>query len=143
MTQDEEHLRLLSIFHYIVGGVGCFFSCMPLIHMALGLVFILSPETFGESGGDAPPAIFGWLFFVVGLVFFLIGQVVSICIIVSGRFLAKKKRYLFSFILGCIECAFVPFGTVLGVFTIIVLSRESVKELYRRSPSPHPETATL
>ena len=137
MTQDEEHLRLLSIFHYIVGGVGCLFACMPLFHMVFGLVFILSPETFGGKGGDAPPAFFGWLFFVIGLSFFLIGQAISICIIVSGRFLAKRKKYMYSFVLGCIECIFIPFGTVLGVFTIIVLSRDSVKELYGKNPPPN------
>jgi hypothetical protein len=27
----------------------------------------------------------------------------------------------------CAECLFIPFGTILGVFTIIVLLRESVK----------------
>ncbi len=140
MTQDQEHLRLLSIFHYVVGGVGCLFACMPLLHMIFGLVFIYSPDTFAGSAGDAPPAFFGWLFFIMGLFFFLIGQAVSICIIVSGRFLAKRKRYLYSFIVGCIECIFIPFGTVLGVFTIIVLSRESVKVLYGKSTALGTET---
>jgi hypothetical protein len=110
--------------------------------MVIGLVFILSPETFGDNGGDAPPAFFGWIFFVMGAAFFLVGQAISICIIISGRFLAKRKRYLYSFILGCIECIFVPFGTVLGIFTIIVLSRDSVKELYgENSPPNEPDIA--
>jgi hypothetical protein len=30
-------------------------------------------------------------------------------------------------VVACIECIFVPFGTILGVFTLIVLSRESAK----------------
>ena len=141
MTQDEEHLKLLSIFHYVVGGVGCFFACIPLFHFAFGLVFILSPETFGENGGDAPPAFFGWLFVVMGLSFFLVGQAISICIIVSGRFLAKRRRYMFSFILACFEGIFFPFGTVLGIFTIIVLSRETVKELYGENSPPDLEMA--
>jgi hypothetical protein len=29
-----------------------------------------------------------------------------------------------------IECVFMPFGTVLGVFTIIVLVREDVKAMF-------------
>jgi hypothetical protein len=29
-----------------------------------------------------------------------------------------------------INCIFIPIGTVLGVFTIIVLTRDSVKELF-------------
>jgi len=39
-------------------------------------------------------------------------------------------RYWFAFVMACIECLFIPFGTILGVFTIIVLSRESVKTLF-------------
>ncbi len=30
-----------------------------------------------------------------------------------------------------VECIFIPFGTVLGVFTIIVLSRLSVKPVFQ------------
>jgi hypothetical protein len=29
-----------------------------------------------------------------------------------------------------VACMFMPFGTVLGVFTIVVLLRDSVKELF-------------
>jgi hypothetical protein len=29
-----------------------------------------------------------------------------------------------------IECVFMPFGTVLGVFTLVVLTRPSVKPLF-------------
>jgi hypothetical protein len=33
-----------------------------------------------------------------------------------------------------IECMFMPFGTVLGVFTIITLTREPVKQLFGANP---------
>ena len=33
--------------------------------------------------------------------------------------------------MACIECLFIPFGTILGVFTIVVLSRESVLGIVR------------
>lgn len=130
ISQDDEHLKLLSIFHYVVGGMGSLFSCMPLIHMGIGLTFILAPEQMGQNGGESVPEFVGWMFFILGFSFFLIGQITSLVIIISGRFIAKRKNYFYSFVVGCIECIFFPFGTVLGVFTIIVLSRESVKELY-------------
>jgi hypothetical protein len=50
----------------------------------------------------------------------------------TGRSLALRKRYSFVFVMACVECLFIPFGTVLGVFTIIVLSRESVRALLSR-----------
>lgn len=130
MSEDNEHLKLLSIFHYVVGGMGCLFACMPLIHMGLGFMFIIAPEQLTQNGGESPPEFIGWLFFLMGLVFFLVGQSVAMAIIISGRFIATRKNHLYSFVIGCIECAFFPFGTVLGVFTIMVLSRESVKEIY-------------
>jgi hypothetical protein len=34
-----------------------------------------------------------------------------------------------------VECLFMPFGTVLGVFTIIVLMRESVKQVFAANKS--------
>ncbi len=34
MDQDLEHLRLLSLFHYVVGGIAALFGCFPFIHLA-------------------------------------------------------------------------------------------------------------
>lgn len=61
---------------------------------------------------------------------FLAGQTMAVCTVVAGRFIACRKRYWFIFVMACLECAFFPFGTVLGVFTIITLSRETVKKLF-------------
>ena len=134
LSRDDEQLKLLSIFHYIVGGAGVLFALMPLVHMGFGYMFLFAPEHFHNSG-ESPPQFFGWMFFLMGAVFFLIGQSMALAIIISGRFIARRKHYLYSFIIGCIECAFFPFGTVLGVFTIIVLSRDSVKEIYKSGKS--------
>jgi hypothetical protein len=54
----------------------------------------------------------------------------AICILIAGRSLGLRKRYSFALVIACIECLFVPFGTILGVFTIVALSRESVKALF-------------
>ena len=130
MNEDQSHLNSLSIAHYVIGGIMVLLSCLPLIHVAIGISFIVG-ENRAFSPEQKPPEFFGWMFFLVGLCFFIFAQAVSISIIVSGRFLRRRENYLFSFILACMACLFVPFGTILGVFTIIVLSRESVKELYK------------
>ena len=43
----------------------------------------------------------------------------------GGR--TERKSWLS---VGGVECLFFPFGTILGVFTIVVLMRDSVKELF-------------
>lgn len=133
---DQQHLRLLSIFHYVVGGLTALLACFPLIHLALGLAMVFSPESLGGKPGEAPPPqVIGWLFTFVGGFMFLAGQAMAICTVIAGRFIARRKRYWFIFVMACIECAFFPFGTVLGVFTILTLSRETVKTLFDVSPS--------
>jgi len=130
MSQDEEHLRLLSIFHYVVGGLGALVSFFALIYTAAGWFMLYAAAHPQKIHGEPPSAFAGWLFIILGAVFFLGGETVATCIILSGRFLARRRRYWFVFVLACMECLFFPFGTILGVFTIVVLARRSVKELF-------------
>jgi hypothetical protein len=134
MNQDAEHLRLLSIFHYIVGALAALFSFFPLLYTTVGAIFIFvarhQAATGSKPGQEPPPEFIGWIFAVIGSLMFLLGIAIAICILITGRSLAKRTRYWFAFVMACIECLFLPFGTILGVFTIIVLSRESVKELF-------------
>jgi hypothetical protein len=129
MQQNEEHLRLLSIFHYVVGGLMGLFACFPIMHLAMG-VFLLAVSTRGDAQGDAPPAFMGWMLIGMATVAIIAGWSVAVCILIAGRFLAGRKHYMFCMAVAGIECIFMPFGTVLGVFTIIVLVREDVKRLF-------------
>ncbi|MHC4084258.1 MAG: hypothetical protein ACYSWZ_02020 [Planctomycetota bacterium] len=125
MNQDEEHLKLLSIFHYVVGGILGFFACIPIIHLIIGIAMLA-----GAFGGDGPPPAMGLLFLVGGLIAITAGWTLAICLIISGKRIARRTSYKFCFVIACISCAFQPFGTILGIFTIIVLIRPRVKELF-------------
>jgi hypothetical protein len=129
MGKSEEHLRLLAIFHYVVGGLVALFACFPIIHLVIGIVFILAPARSG-SRRDVPPALFGWFFVAFASVMILAGWTLAVLVVTAGRFLARRRHYTFCVIVAGIECAFMPFGTVLGVFTIIVLMREGAKEIF-------------
>jgi len=129
MKQDEEHLKLLSIFHYVVGGMAALFALFPIIHLVFGLFILLAPESF-DNKGEPAPAFIGWLFVLFPAVFIVIGWTFAAFVFAAGRFLAQRKHYLFCMVMAGVECMFMPIGTVLGVFTIIVLMREPVKQLF-------------
>jgi hypothetical protein len=101
----------------------------PLIHFSLGLFFVLAPPHSTQQQG-APPAIIGWFFMIIGGMFFLLGESFAACVFAAARFIRSRRRYWFIFAVACLQCAFFPFGTALGVFTIVVLSRPSVKQLF-------------
>ncbi len=137
MNQDAEHLRLLAIFHYIVAGLAALFSFFPLLYTAMGAIFIfVARHGTPKPGEELPPEFLGWIFAVIGSLLFLLGIAIAICILIAGRSLAEHRHYWFAFAIACVECLFIPFGTILGVFTIIVLSRDSVKTLFAMAAAP-------
>ncbi|NTU41816.1 MAG: hypothetical protein HGA78_01935 [Nitrospirales bacterium] len=135
--QDSQHLKVLSVLHYVVGCLGIVASCLPLLHIAMGVTMLRSPALFARDSGPPPPPFLGWILISIGLFFILFGMAMSIGILLSGRYISRRRGYLYSFVIACIECVFFPFGTALGVFSIVVLSRPSVKELYRSSEAGH------
>jgi hypothetical protein len=130
VNQDREHLNLLAIFHYVVAGLAALLSFFPLFYSLIGCFLLYAAQHPGPNNQEPPPVFLGWIFIAVGAVFFIAGLTMAICILIAGRSLALRRRYSFVLVMACIECLFVPFGTILGVFTIIVLSRDSVKSLF-------------
>lgn len=126
-NRDEEHLNLLSLFHYIFAAICALFACVPFIHVAIGIIFIIAGA---EGGKHAPSVVVGVVFVLIGGFIILLGWTFALCLFLSGRYLKRRRGYVFSFVIACFSCISFPYGTVLGVFTIIVLMRPSVKELY-------------
>jgi hypothetical protein len=129
MEDEKRHIELLAIFHYVVGAITALMSCLPIIHLALGIM-VVSGTMGDNSRGHGPPAAFGWLFIAIASVFILTGWTFAICIVVAGRRLAKFNHWTFCLVVAAFECMLMPFGTVLGVFTIITLTRPSVKQRF-------------
>lgn len=133
MDRDAEQLKLLAIFHYVVAGLAALFSFFPLLYTGLGVIFIFAARHgTAKPGEELPPEFVGWIFAVLGSVLFVIGIGMAICIFTAGRSLALRRRYTFALVIACIQCLFFPFGTILGVFTIVTLSRESAKALFSK-----------
>lgn len=132
--QDLEHLKLLSIFHYVVAAVAALFACIPFIHLFVGLSMVTG--WLPSSGNEPPLKLLGVFFMVVAGAIILCGWAFAVCLVNAGRYLSQQRSYTFCLVMAAVACMFMPFGTVLGVFTIIVLVRPSVKALF------FPETAS-
>ena len=132
-NQDAEHLRLLSVFHYVVAGMTALFSMIPFFHVAMGSAIVVGAFD-NPDNGDPPPPFFGWFFIIFPGIFIVGGLALATCVAIAGRCLAKHTRYMYCLVMAAIECMFMPLGTVLGVFTIIVLVRPSTKELFGLPP---------
>jgi hypothetical protein len=129
--RDSEHLRLLAIFHYILGAMSAFFACFPIIHLIMGIVMVASPAFMADHSNNAPPTFVGWFFITIAVLAISIGWIFAIVVILAGRFIASRINYTFCFVVACFECVFLPMGTVLGLFTLLVLTRPNAKAKFR------------
>jgi len=125
----DEQLRILSIFHYVVGGLHALFGSFGLIHFFIGISMAVDPSLWA-SGAEAPPGWVGLFFALFGGAFVLFGWALGFVTILSGRYIAKRKHRIFSIVIGAINCAMMPIGTVLGVFDIILLTKDETRGQY-------------
>ena len=134
VNQDLEHLKILSICFYVKAGLmtltGLFFS----IYIFFGAVFIAAD--IPRQRNEPPPELLGGFFVGFGLVFMGIFFLLAFLAFWAGRSLTKHKNYTFCIVIAALVCLSMPLGTILGVFTIIVLMRDTVKALFNGQAYP-------
>jgi hypothetical protein len=128
MNKDLQYLKLLSICYYIVGGLIALFSCFALFYLLIGIVFVATPPP--SWSGQPPPPALGWTFIILSCAVMVLGWTWAAALMVAGWFLGRCRHYLYCLVLGCSTLLFQPLGTVLGIFTIILLIRPTVKRLF-------------
>ncbi len=134
LAKDKEHLNLLVIFHWIFGVLRILFSLIGVVYLHL-LRNIFNNPNFYSNFHDSDNLQFSSSEFIgivvtIVKVTLVIAFFVGIANIISAQFIKQRVKRTFSIVVACIDCIFIPFGTILGVFTLIVLFRNSVLELY-------------
>lgn len=129
---DADHLNLLAVFHMVGAGLALIGMLFLFGHYLLINTLISSPGAFRTGGSDAGPSpevffsAFRWFYLVFGI-WLLISLVLNVKAWIDLR--ARKNR-TFCLVVAGFNCLHVPLGTVLGVFTLVVLSRRSVAEVF-------------
>jgi len=140
---DKSHLSVIAIFHYILGGLSIVSIGGIAIHYFIMDQVFNNPEFFERiekiqdnqeipvelNGGELFDGFFKMMVvsYIFGTVFLLVS---GIGLIVSGRFIHQSKNRIFSIVVAAISCTFFPFGTVLGIFTLIKLCSVNVVRMY-------------
>lgn len=130
-------LRLLSIGYYIQGGISAFYTLLMLGYSAFAsAVFANILKTAGESGQqEIPPAL-------VSIISLLLAMMLGIacaytaCLFLAAYWLRHSRNMLFLQVLAALNCLAIPYGTVLGIFTFMVLQRPTAKQIFRKTAAP-------
>jgi MFS family permease len=109
------------------------FSLVFVLHIVLGIAMLsgsLPMKSGGEPSSPEEQQFVGWLFTVMGVCIVLGGLTLAAFVAYAGRCLSQQRRYLLCMIVAGLACLFTPIGTILGVFTLVVLLRPQVKAAF-------------
>ena len=136
-NKDREHLRILVICHYVMAGLTLPGIGFLALHYSI-MNHVMGNSKMWEKMKDPPPfdpveffGYFKWFYLAMGLMLLTSG----VLTLMAGRSLQKRKRRVFTIVIAALNCLHFPLGTLLGIFTLIVLSRESVERLYLEEES--------
>ncbi|MEZ5460203.1 hypothetical protein [Dokdonella sp.] len=130
---DGEHLRLLSIGYIISGIFSALFSLMGLMYAVIGLVmsrFFSGLAKDSNHPVEVPPEFMGTFIALFGGAFFLVLVSLALAKFWAASRIRRRKSRVAIQVVAAITCFGVPYGTILGVCTFMVMSRKSVVDVF-------------
>ena len=146
-----DRLRLLSLGYYISGAIGAAFVSFLLIHFFLFLGFSFIPESQWQAPtrsaavaqyasptalpsasasanpNQGPPVIMFRI--VAGIIGVIIvgGWILGALTAYAGHCIRKRKHKVFIYVMAAVNCIWIPYGTLLGIATIILFQWREVQ----------------
>ena len=131
MTHLKSNLQALAICYRMIGG-----SAALLI--SAFTVIVLSRAQVGNGISNLLARV-SLLFMLPLLAVVIIGAIVTLVLFEVASSLQNRERRVFCLVVGWLMCSFFPLGTVLGVFTILQLTRPEAESAFDDSSVPETE----
>jgi hypothetical protein len=111
LASGRQLLGLLAFLHYVLAGFAVAIALLMLVLVLSGLHSIV--------------------FMLVGLAGLLISSLFTVLLVMSAQRMGRRSDYWFSLLLSCLMLVYMLFGTLLGLFSLVVLCQGSVRQLYK------------
>lgn len=82
------------------------------------------------NNANPPPDFFAYAFILMGAVAIAVGLALSSCMILTALRLRQLRSRTFCIVVSALACTAFPFGTALGVWTLIVLCRRETIQAF-------------
>ena len=122
---DNEHLRLLRIGYFVSAAQTAIFIPVGLLYAGMGVMFSQLP-----TGSAPPPSFVSWLFGLLGAGFAGLAAVGATLKLLTAIRLKERRSRVMCLIAAGLSCMEIPYGTMLGIWTFIVLGRASVRRQF-------------
>lgn len=117
-----DRLAVLANAHWVLAGLVFIAAAVPAFYASLGLDLV-----FNAAAPSTARAATGWRILVTGMAWVLAAFAYVLLLITSARAIRLRRRYRLVLATNLLSCLFVPFGTALGLVTLVVLRDPEVR----------------
>lgn len=128
MTITNNNLSTFSTLFLVKGILNLCFSLFFILYAFIGIIIGNSEEWSHKI--DSYPFNPGLIFIVIGGLGLLISIVMGILTLMASKYLKDVKNYNFIFVMAILNCLTGILGILLGIFTIVELTKPEVKQLF-------------
>lgn len=122
-----SHLRALAVLHYVFGGLQLL-ACMGLgAFLAFGIGHEHELNQLGQSADDRAAGVGTIAIFSVLL---LISIVSTLLQFFAAEMLRRQRRLTLCLLCAGWNCMWLPLGTALGIYALVVLLDPQMKPLF-------------
>ncbi|MBL1217323.1 MAG: hypothetical protein D8M59_07485 [Planctomycetes bacterium] len=122
----HQRLRTLAIAHYVLAGVHVVLSGMFVFQYLMLQVMSDMQEGVSFPGGQRMVT----LLTVAISVGFILYWLAAAAMVVAGYNLSRGKRHSLCVAVAIVECTLIPFGTILGVLSLSMLTDRRTRHLF-------------
>ena len=131
---DAEHLRLLRIGYIVAASVNSLMVLIGFLYIGMGALVSSAIPARGARG--APPFSPFTFFAAFGAAFVIVGAALIVLNLLTARAIGRRQGYVLCMISAALSCLGIPYGTLLGIATFVVLGRPHVKAMFEGAPVP-------
>jgi len=135
-SRDQEQLKLLEVFHYVMVGLAVGGMAFFLMHYTVMSVAFSHPWPQQKNPPPFDPVAFfhafRWFYLFMGVW----GLASLVANLAAGVCIRRRQGRFFSMVVAAFNCINAPFGTALGVCTLIVLLWPTMPVIFRERSLP-------
>lgn len=139
MGTKSNNLNTFKILYLVKGTLTLCFSLFFIVYAFLGVLFMESIQVSDSTDG-MPFALdylffssFGIIIFIVACIGFLLTISLGILNLLASKYIKDVKNYNFIFAIAMVNCLTGVLGILLGVFTLVELTKPEVKSLFNKN----------
>ncbi|HOK94582.1 MAG TPA: hypothetical protein PK052_05995 [Anaerohalosphaeraceae bacterium] len=124
-TSNANYLETISILHYVLAVLIYFKGLIAPFIIGIAAVAL------SHSPHDTNLFVLFLTFFAALLLILPLTCIFGTLVLLAGRYISTRKYLVYCQIIAGLECLCVPLGTILGIFTLIQLTKPTVKATFK------------